>query len=241
MNGGGFGGGGGPGGGGPGGGGPGGGARRRGRRGKRGGRRRQGFGGPPAFGGGGGGGGGFGGGGGGGGFGGPRPQSGLSGGTSPEDRGLSGTPAGDRLLLVKIAHDGPIPAMATDRGISPFALFAACILGVTESDGFRTPNAHDVARRFGLAPGPLVDLLKALALDVDSLKQSGFDVTGAQMDVQVAPTGVSRTEIAKDLYKDLLALPKRAEVVAAAASRKVEPPPAVVPGPSEDAAGGGVE
>ena len=222
-------------GGGPGGGGgpgPGGqDGKRRGRRGRRGGRRRrEGFGGPPGFGSGGGG------------FGGPPRAIGSPiGGTSPEDRGLL-APAGDRLLAVRITHDAPVPAVVTDRGVSPFALFAACILGVTESDGYRAPNAQDVGRRFGIPAGSLPQLLKALALDVDALRASGFDLVGAQMDVQVAPAGVSRTEIAKDLYKELLQLPKRATAVQAAAEAALqipEPSQPVTSGPTEGAAGGG--
>jgi hypothetical protein len=142
---------------------------------------------------------------------------------------------------VRIPHDAPVPALVSDRGLSPFALFAACILGVTESDGFRVPNPQEVGRRFGLSQSALSDALRALALDVESLEKSGFDLAGARMDVQVAPPGVSRTEVAKDLYKDLLQLPKRATVVAAAASRISESLQDVAASPSDDASGGAAE
>jgi hypothetical protein len=213
-----------------GGGGPGPGqGRRRGRRGRRGGRRRHGgpFGGPPGSGGGG-----------------PaqHPQQHRPFAAVGEAHATLSSPGGDRLLSAKVAHDGPVPPAVADRGISPFALFAACILGVTETDGWKPPNAQDVGRRFGLSPGALPQILRALALDVDSLKQCEFDLVGAQMDVQVAPAGVSRTEVAKGLYRDLLALPKRAGVVAAAAASSgpiPEPSPAPGPGPGTRSAGNG--
>jgi len=210
-----FGGGGGGGGGGPPGPGQG---KRRGRRGRRGGRHR-GFGGPPGSGG----------------VGQSparaqaRPFAAV--GEAQEDR-TSLSAGTDRLLSAALAHDGPVPAMVADKGIPPFALFAACILGITEADGWKTPSAQDVGRRFGLPPGVLPQILRALALDVDSLKQCDFDLVGAQMDVQVAPAGVSRTEVAKGLYRDLLALPKRASVAAAAAAAAGPiPEPSPAPGP----------
>jgi len=53
-----------------------------------------------------------------------------------------------------------------------------------------------------------VDELRALLikfqLDEETLRRSRFDIVGAQLDVRVVPEGISRTEIARDLYEDYL-------------------------------------
>jgi len=100
--------------------------------------------------------------------------------------------------------------LAKRYGITPFELFCAYHLGITADDGYQFQNIHDVARRFGCSSGVVKQLLADLNMDADALVQSQFDIASAQVDVMVAPTGVSRRELARRLYDEFLKAPRRA-------------------------------
>lgn len=100
--------------------------------------------------------------------------------------------------------------LARRHGISPFELFCAYHLGITADDGYRFQNIHDVAKRFGVSSGVIKQLLQELGMDADALVQSKFDIASAQVDVMVAPEGVSRLELARELYEQFLRAPRRA-------------------------------
>lgn len=85
-----------------------------------------------------------------------------------------------------------------------FALFCAYHLGITSSDGYHKPHPDDVARRFGITPKELRELLKSFELDEEAIRQTDFDLSGAQLDIRVAPAGISRVEIARDLFQDYM-------------------------------------
>ncbi len=95
-----------------------------------------------------------------------------------------------------VRHDGPPDA---------FALFCAYHLGITAEDGYQRPHPEEVARRYGMSCDELRKRLAELGLDDSSVRKVRFDLEGAQMDIRVAPEGISRTEIARDLYQDYLA------------------------------------
>ena len=94
-------------------------------------------------------------------------------------------------------------------GITPFDLFCAYHLGITADDGYRFQNIHDVAKRFGCPSGVVKQLLTEYDMDPDALVNSKFDVASAQVDVMVAPPGVSRKEMAKQLFDDFKKAPRK--------------------------------
>src|SRR4051812_21171471 len=99
----------------------------------------------------------------------------------------------------------PRSALAEKYSIDPFALFCAYYLGVTEDDGYRFQNIHQVARRFGVSSGVLKQVLQDLEMDTDRIMNTTFDMASAQVDVMSVPEGVSRTEIARDHWEEFRA------------------------------------
>ena len=79
-------------------------------------------------------------------------------------------------------------------------MFCAYYLGITHNDGFKEPRLDDVARRFGMKPNEVIELLKEHKLDTETLKAIRYDLEGAKMDMRLAPEGISRTESARELY-----------------------------------------
>jgi len=84
-------------------------------------------------------------------------------------------------------------------------LFCAYYLGITSGDGYQKPQVEEVARRFGLTIDSLRGLLRENRLDEETIRKARYDLEGAQYDIRVTPEGISRTEIARDLYEDFLA------------------------------------
>lgn len=95
------------------------------------------------------------------------------------------------------------------HGITPFDLFCAYHLGITEDDGYRFQNIHDVAKRFRVSSGVIKQLLSEYDMDADALVQAKFDLASAQVDVMVAPPGVSRVAMAHALFDEFLRAPRR--------------------------------
>jgi hypothetical protein len=93
--------------------------------------------------------------------------------------------------------------------IDPFDLFCAYHLGITEDGGYRFQNIHQVAKRFGANAGVIKQILSDLGMDSDTIINSSFDMAGAQVDVMLAPEGVSRAEIAKRYYEEFKVAPRR--------------------------------
>jgi hypothetical protein len=104
------------------------------------------------------------------------------------------------------------PAMA-DRekpltgDIDPFELFCAYHLGIAPNKEYRPANINDVAQRFGKDPATIRQALKDAGMDSASLLDRDFDMALAQLDIQVAPEGVDRLELAKTIYSDYLDAP----------------------------------
>jgi len=89
--------------------------------------------------------------------------------------------------------------------LAPFSVFCALYLGITEDDGYREPRRGPVAERFGLSDGELAAYLEAHGLDESAVRGSGFDLAGACLDIEVAPEGISRVELARALYREFVA------------------------------------
>jgi len=91
--------------------------------------------------------------------------------------------------------------------IEAFDLFCAYHLGIGPNKQYKPANIHDVARRFGSDPGTMKQALKVCNMDPESLLDRDFDMALAQLDIQVAPEGVDRTELAKSIYEEYLEAP----------------------------------
>lgn len=99
--------------------------------------------------------------------------------------------------------------LALRHGIEPFALFCAYHLGITEDGGYRFQNIHQVAKRFGTNAAVIRQLLAEFEMDSDTVVHSAFDMAGAQVDIMLAPEGINRTEVARDLFTQFRAAPRR--------------------------------
>jgi hypothetical protein len=104
----------------------------------------------------------------------------------------------------------PPPRVSSGGTLDPFELFCAYHLGITDQGGYRIQNIHEVARRFGTNAGALKQTLVAYGMEADDIVHSGFDLAGAQLDIMVAPEGVSRRELARPLYDEFKSAPRRA-------------------------------
>lgn len=93
-------------------------------------------------------------------------------------------------------------------GIDPCALFMSYHLGITPDNQFRPQNIHDLARRFRSSPDRINEALKAYELDAETVMCTDFDLAMAQIDIRVAPEGVSKLELGRQLYEDFRAAPR---------------------------------
>lgn len=94
------------------------------------------------------------------------------------------------------------------HGIDPFTLFCGYHLGITKDDVYRPQNINDVSRQFNVKPAQVNEALKAYGLDAESVMNTDFDMSMAQLDIKVAPPGVSKIELAKNLYEEFRDAPK---------------------------------
>jgi hypothetical protein len=99
--------------------------------------------------------------------------------------------------------------LAQRHSVEPFALFCAYHLGITEDDGYRFQNIHQVAKRFGTNAGVIKQLLSEFDMDPETIVHSSFDMASAQVDIMLAPEGISRTELARTLFAEFRAAPRR--------------------------------
>jgi hypothetical protein len=89
--------------------------------------------------------------------------------------------------------------------LSPFSVFCALHLGITPTDGYASQTIDSVAGRFGMTPDSLRTFLQRHRLREPDLRAVSFDLASAQLDIQVAPEGISRTELARTLFAELKA------------------------------------
>jgi hypothetical protein len=89
--------------------------------------------------------------------------------------------------------------------LTPFSVFCAFHLGITETNGYSPQDESTVARRFRLSPGDLRDYLVQNRLRKEDLVAAEFNLASARLDIQVAPEGISRTELARTFFAELQA------------------------------------
>jgi len=91
--------------------------------------------------------------------------------------------------------------------LEPFELFCAYHLGIGPDKQYKPSNINEVANRFRQEPGLIRQALKEYGMDSASLLDRDFDMALAQLDIQVAPEGVDRIELAKNIYEEYLEAP----------------------------------
>ena len=92
-------------------------------------------------------------------------------------------------------------------GINPFELFCAYHLGISSTNQYRPSNINQLANRFQLDTGTTRQILKEYGMDSAALLDRDFDMAMAQLDIQVAPEGVNKTELARNIFEDFLEAP----------------------------------
>jgi len=107
----------------------------------------------------------------------------------------------------KIGHNRISKSKTNTFGIDPFELFCAYHLGITSQNQYRPSNINDVANRFKIDVGTTRQILKEYAMDSASLLDRDFDMALAQLDIQVAPEGINRTELGRNIFEDFLEAP----------------------------------
>jgi hypothetical protein len=98
---------------------------------------------------------------------------------------------------------GPKSGLAAS--IDPFQLFCAYHLGIGPDKRYAPANIHDVGRRFGVDAGVIRQVLQEHKMDPETVMNTDFDLAMAQIDIQVAPEGVDRVELAKEIYREFRA------------------------------------
>ena len=91
--------------------------------------------------------------------------------------------------------------------LDAFSLFCAYHLGIGPNKEYKPSNINEVARRFGQDQGVVKQALKECNMDSASLLNKDFDMALAQLEIQVAPEGIDKMELAKSIYEEFLKAP----------------------------------
>ncbi len=91
--------------------------------------------------------------------------------------------------------------------LDAFSLFCAYHLGIGPNKEYKPSNINEVARRFRQDQGVVKQALKECNMDSAALLDKDFDMALAQLDIQVAPEGIDKMELAKSIYEDFLEAP----------------------------------
>ncbi|NIQ02331.1 MAG: hypothetical protein GWM98_19665, partial [Nitrospinaceae bacterium] len=86
--------------------------------------------------------------------------------------------------------------------LEPFELFCAYHLWIGPNKDYRPSNLNEVAHRFKTNPATIRQALKEYGMDPATILDYDFDMSLAQLDIQVAPEGIDRLELAKTIYED---------------------------------------
>ena len=122
------------------------------------------------------------------------------------------TPSGRRPPENPRGPNRPMPPSgprSTKTGIDSFELFCAYHLGIRLDKTYKASNIHDVAQRFGVDAGMIRQALRDFGMDPETLFDTEFDMTMAQVDIQVAPPGVDRIELARSIFEEFLKAPRK--------------------------------
>ncbi len=109
----------------------------------------------------------------------------------------------------KTLYNGALKPKTNTFGVDPFELFCAYHLGISSQNQYRPSNINQVANRFKIDVGTTRQILKEYGMDSASLLDRDFDMALAQLDIQVAPEGINRTELGRSIFEDFLKAPIR--------------------------------
>jgi hypothetical protein len=135
------------------------------------------------------------------------------------DNGNNGRPRNQHNQHDKAKRNNNAPATAKAPHVSTgseqkltgnldaFSLFCAYHLGIGPNKEYKASNINEVARRFGQDQGVVKQALKECNMDSAALLDKDFDMALAQLDIQVAPEGIDKMELAKTIYEDFLEAP----------------------------------
>jgi hypothetical protein len=92
---------------------------------------------------------------------------------------------------------GPIP-------LNPFELFVSYYMGVTDDNRYSKPSMGNTARKFSIQPEDVEQALRNCGMDKHTLRDVDYDMSLAQLDVRVAPDGIDKREIARNLFDEFI-------------------------------------
>ena len=113
----------------------------------------------------------------------------------------------DPNLSAEKNYTAPNSEKKLSGSLDAFSLFCAYHLGIGPNKEYKPSNINEVARRFGHDQGVIKQALKECNMDSASLLDKDFDMALAQLDIQVAPEGIDKMELAKSIYEDFLKAP----------------------------------
>jgi hypothetical protein len=119
----------------------------------------------------------------------------------------STTPSSQRPFETSNSKAPSVSGKLLTGGLDAFNLFCAYHLGIGPKKEYKPANLNEVARRFGNEPAIVRQALKECGMDSAALLDRDFDMALAQLDIQVAPEGIDRLELAKSIYEDFLSAP----------------------------------
>ena len=92
-----------------------------------------------------------------------------------------------------------------DWRLEPFDLFCAYHLGITPDNRYKKQlSKREVTQIFSCSADDLHDALRRFSMDNNSVRSSGFDLQVARLDMQVAPEGLDKRELARVLFDEFL-------------------------------------
>lgn len=97
------------------------------------------------------------------------------------------------------------PSWDRPEELNAFELFCTYHLGIFENNQYRDPSIKQVARLFKRSIEEIRDALEACGLDDKSVKETGYDLSLSRLDVKVAPDGIDKRELAKNLFEEFCA------------------------------------
>jgi hypothetical protein len=88
--------------------------------------------------------------------------------------------------------------------LNEFELFCAYHLGIRTDGSYKKPSIDAVAKRFDTDPDSIRKALVEMNMDRSRVDRSAFDLSMARLDIEVAPPGIDRVELARTIFQDFL-------------------------------------
>jgi len=129
-----------------------------------------------------------------------RPRGGGGGGGGSRPGGQKGPPVMHNPRRGKAFST---PYTVPDTGpIDPFDVFCACFMGLMPDGSYRGAGLGEAAKHLRRSPNELRQMLQDYGMDPETLAKVDFDLVLAKIDIQVAPEGIDRRELARGLFEE---------------------------------------